>query len=72
MKFIKDKDGFVSKDELRFACAATNFPAGLDLVDSLLEESDLDKDGKLNFLEFSNFLCYKETMKLGIKIDTST
>jgi len=57
---------------LKLACAATNFPLGSDLAGSLLEESDFDHDGKLNFLEFSNFLCFKDTMKLGIKVDPST
>jgi hypothetical protein len=57
---------------LKLACAATNFPLGSDLAGSLLEESDFDRDGKLNFLEFSNFLCFKDTMKLGIKVDPST
>jgi hypothetical protein len=56
---------------LKFACAATNFPPGQDLIDSLLNECDYDGDGKLNFLEFANFLCFKETMKLGINIDPS-
>ena len=68
--FFKNKDGNINKEELKEVCTTTGFPVADDLLDSLFIECDLDKDGVINFLEFSNFLCFKDSMKTGI--DTST
>ncbi len=67
----QDKDGFVSKDELRTACFQSGFPVADDLLDLLLADCDFDCDGRLNFLEFANFLCFKNSMKTGIDFDPS-
>lgn len=55
----------MSRDELKNACALTDFAVSDDLLDILMHECDYDRDGKINFLEFSNFLCYKDSMKPG-------
>lgn len=54
---------------MREACATTGFPVANDLLESLFVECDQDKDGKINFLEFSNFMCYKDSMKTGVNHD---
>lgn len=69
--FDQDKDGLINRDELRVACFKTGFPVADDLLDALIYECDSDKDGYLNFLEFSNFLCYKESMKTGLSFNSS-
>ena len=62
---MKNKDGNINKEELREACSQSGFPVANDLLDSLFVECDQDKDGAINFLEFSNFLCFKDSMKNG-------
>jgi Ca2+-binding EF-hand superfamily protein len=63
---FKNKDGLISKDELKETCALTGFPVANDLLELIYKEYDDDKDGAINFLEFSNFLCYKDSMKVGL------
>lgn len=71
MIFLKDKDGFISKDEFKIGCVKSGFPIADDLVDAVIQDCDYDADDRLNFLEFSNFLCFKESMQTGIKFDPS-
>ena len=63
---FKNKDGLISKEELKETCALTGFPVANDLLELIYKEYDDDKDGAINFLEFSNFLCYKDSMKVGL------
>jgi hypothetical protein len=53
-------------EELRLGCTASGYPVAQDLLEAVLNECDVDRDGSINFLEFCNFLCYKETMKMGL------
>lgn len=62
----KDKDGFINKQELKVGCVYAGCPVADDLLDLVMQECDYDRDGKINFLEFCNFLCYKDSMKTGI------
>ncbi|CAF0827587.1 unnamed protein product [Brachionus calyciflorus] len=66
--YDKDKDGFVTGDDLKFVSSHSGFPASDELLRMLLRDCDYDQDGKLNFLEFTNFLCFKESMKTGIDV----
>ncbi len=59
----KDMNGFITNDELRTACFKTGFPVADDLLNLLMDYCDADRDGQLSFLEFSNFLCFKNSMK---------
>jgi hypothetical protein len=68
---LKDKDGFISKEELIKACAKSGYPIADDMANGVIQDCDVDCDGRLNFLEFSNFLCYKESMDTGLKFDPS-
>lgn len=70
--YDKDKDGFISRDELKVACAAAKYAVADDLLDVLLNDCDHDGDGKINFLEFANFLCFKNSMKTGLITDPKT
>lgn len=62
--YDKNKDGFVDKDELGNACKLSGYSMADDFLEALLSDCDEDKDGKLSFLEFCNFLCYKDSMKI--------
>ncbi len=61
---MKDKDGFISKEELGNACKLSGYSIAQDFLDALFIDCDENKDGKISFLEFCNFLCYKDSMKL--------
>lgn len=65
--FVQNKDGFVDRDELGNACKLSGYSMADDFLDALLSDCDEDKDGKLSFLEFCNFLCYKDSMKINDK-----
>ncbi|XP_057449271.1 calcium-dependent protein kinase 28-like [Lotus japonicus] len=50
LKFDLDKDGFITKDELRMHTGLRGS------IDPLLEEADIDKDGKISLQEFRRLL----------------
>lgn len=64
-------NSFISKDELKLACATAKYAVADDLLDVLFNDCDHDGDGQLNFLEFANFLCFKDSMKTGLETDSS-
>lgn len=66
---LKDKDSFISREELKVGCAAAKYAIADDLLELLLNDCDCDGDGKLNFIEFVNFLCFKDSMKTGIELN---
>ena len=73
--YDKDKDGLVSKEELKNGSHQVGFPIANDLLDALFaycnqSSSSSGVDVKLNFVTFANFLCYKDSMKLGVDIGT--
>ena len=63
-----NQDGFISVDELTNTIEK-NFYLDLSdgLVAALMIQCDQDHDGKLNFLEFSNFLCYRMAQPSGLE-----
>lgn len=61
-------DGFISIDELT-KTIDQNFNLQLSdgLIAALMFQCDQDRDGRLNFLEFSNFLCYRMAQPSGLE-----
>ncbi|KAM9023154.1 LOW QUALITY PROTEIN: EF-hand domain-containing family member B [Ara ararauna] len=57
--YNKNGDGMIDKDSLRKSCFQLNLNLDDELLDSLFECCDLDKDGLINYLEFTNFLNWK-------------
>jgi Ca2+-binding EF-hand superfamily protein len=62
-------DGSIDKEELKIASRLMGFSIADDLNELLFKYCDQDKDDKINFVEFCNFLCYKDSMKLGVSIE---
>ncbi|NXP14350.1 EFHB protein, partial [Thinocorus orbignyianus] len=64
--YDKDGDGMINKDDLRKSCYQFNLNLDDELLDSLFDYCDLDKDGLINYLEFANFLNWKD--KMAVKV----
>ncbi|NXA14159.1 EFHB protein, partial [Sapayoa aenigma] len=60
--YDKNGDGMIDKDNLRKSCSQLNLDLDDELLDSLFDCCDLDKDGLINYLEFANFLNWKDKM----------
>jgi hypothetical protein len=55
-----NQDGLISIQELTHTIEKNfNLQLSDGLIAALMFQCDQDRDGKLNFLEFSNFLCYR-------------
>lgn len=46
-------------------CREFNLDLSADILDDLMDYCDVDKDGLINFLEFANFLNWKDKMPIG-------
>ncbi|KAG8516237.1 EF-hand domain-containing family member B, partial [Galemys pyrenaicus] len=55
-------DGVIDKEELREACEQVSLHLDEKLLDQLFEYCDVDNDGLINYLEFANFLNWKDKM----------
>ncbi|XP_075067366.1 EF-hand domain-containing family member B [Mixophyes fleayi] len=63
--YDKNGDGKIDKEELERTCLQFGLTLDPDLLDSLIEYCDVDKDGLINFIEFANFLNWKGKMPIG-------
>ncbi|NXU43943.1 EFHB protein, partial [Drymodes brunneopygia] len=63
--FDKNGDGIIHKDSLRKIFFQLNVNLDDELLDSLFDCCDLDKDGLINYRDFANFLNWKD--KTGVK-----
>ncbi|NXC92543.1 EFHB protein, partial [Certhia familiaris] len=63
--FDKNGDGVMHKDNLRRIFFQLNMDLDDELLDSLFDCCDLDKDGLINYRDFVNFLNWKD--KMGVK-----
>ncbi|XP_037684141.1 EF-hand domain-containing family member B isoform X2 [Choloepus didactylus] len=62
--YDKKGDGMIDRAELREACDQFNLHLDEKLLDQLFDYCDVDKDGLINYLEFANFLNWKDKMPL--------
>nr|XP_028607031.1 EF-hand domain-containing family member B [Podarcis muralis] len=63
--YDKDGDRKISRDDLKKACFQLNLDLDQELLDALFNYCDLDQDGFIDYLEFANFLNWKD--KTSIK-----
>lgn len=54
----------IDKAELREACEEVNLHLDEKLLDQLFDYCDVDNDGLINYLEFANFLNWKDKVPL--------
>nr|XP_011751714.1 EF-hand domain-containing family member B isoform X2 [Macaca nemestrina] len=62
--YDKKGDGMIDKAELQEACDQANLSLDDKLLDQLFDYCDVDNDGFINYLEFANFLNWKDKMLL--------
>ncbi|CAF0810476.1 unnamed protein product [Rotaria sordida] len=63
-----NQDGFISIHELTNTIEKNfNLELSDGLIAALMFQCDQDRDGRLNFLEFSNFLCYRIAHSSGLE-----
>ncbi|XP_062841858.1 EF-hand domain-containing family member B [Trichomycterus rosablanca] len=63
--YDKKDQGKIDKHDLREACRQFNLDLSEDVLHSLMDHCDPDKDGFISFLEFANFLNWKDKMPIS-------
>ncbi|XP_044305301.1 EF-hand domain-containing family member B isoform X1 [Varanus komodoensis] len=63
--YDKDGDRKINREDLKKACFQLNLNLDEELLDALFNYCDLDKDGFINYLEFVNFLNWKDKTSLN-------
>lgn len=54
--FDRDKNGFITKDELRLAMELIDESMTEEGLNELIKMADVDKDGRINYEEFAKML----------------
>ncbi|XP_069031486.1 EF-hand domain-containing family member B isoform X3 [Embiotoca jacksoni] len=63
--YDKKGRGKIDKDDLQAACRQLQLDVSGPVLDDLMELCDNDGDGLIDFLEFANFLNWKDKMPIG-------
>jgi len=63
--YDKEGKGTIDIDDLREACIKFDLPIDVWLLEQVFDYCDADADGQINYLEFANFLNWKEKLPSG-------
>ncbi|XP_038151317.1 EF-hand domain-containing family member B [Cyprinodon tularosa] len=63
--YDKKGQGLIDKEDLQAVCHEFNLEISDKVLDDLMEYCDTDKDGFINFVEFANFLNWKNRMPIS-------
>ncbi|CAJ1062967.1 EF-hand domain-containing family member B [Xyrichtys novacula] len=69
--YDKKGKGKIDKEDLQAVCSQFQLGVSRQVLDDLMEYCDLDKDGLINFLEFANFLNWKDKMPIKSRRELS-
>lgn len=64
--YDKENKGRIDIHDLREACLQYHLPVEPELLEQLLYYCDSNRDGFIDYLEFANFLNWKDKMKSGL------
>ncbi|CAC5414683.1 EF-hand domain-containing family member B [Mytilus coruscus] len=64
--YDKDGKGVIDINDLREVCIQYHLPLEPELLEQLLDSCDSNRDGAIDYVEFSNFLNWKDKMKSGL------
>ena len=70
--FIQDGTGKISVQNLRQVCFQFNLPTEPELLEQVMDYCDTDRDGLISYLEFSNFLNWKDKLPSGFQSQSAT
>ncbi|NXH21121.1 EFHB protein, partial [Bucco capensis] len=62
--YDKNGDGMIDKNDLQKSCFQLNVNLDDELLNSLFDCCDVDKNGLINYMEFTNFLNWKDKKAL--------
>ncbi|XP_068179079.1 EF-hand domain-containing family member B isoform X2 [Antennarius striatus] len=62
--YDKEGKGTIDKDDLKEVCRQFQLDVSGTVLDDLIDNCDADKDGQISFLEFGNFLNWKNKMPI--------
>lgn len=57
--------GFIDKEDLQAVCHQFQLHVSGSVLDDLMDYCDTDRDGLINFVEFANFLSWKDMMPIN-------
>lgn len=57
--------GMIDKEDLQEVCRQFQLGVSGTVLNDLMDYCDTDKDGFINFLEFANFLNWKDKMPIN-------
>ncbi|XP_042280325.1 EF-hand domain-containing family member B [Thunnus maccoyii] len=63
--YDKKGKGMIDKEDLQEVCREFHLDVSGPVLDELIDYCDTDKDGLINFLEFANFLNWKDKMPIN-------
>ncbi|KAM6935605.1 EF-hand domain-containing family member B [Lycodopsis pacificus] len=63
--YDKAGKGRIDKEDLQAVCRQFQLDVSRPVLDDLMDYCDTDKDGLINFLEFANFLNWKDKMPIN-------
>ncbi|XP_045899984.1 EF-hand domain-containing family member B isoform X2 [Micropterus dolomieu] len=63
--YDKNGKGMIDKEDLQAVCQQFQLGVSGPVLDDLMDYCDTDKDGIINFLEFANFLNWKDKMPIN-------
>eukprot|EP00064_Thunnus_orientalis_P010591 superscaffoldBa00001452_g10617 len=63
--YDKKGKGMIDKEDLQEVCREFHLDVSGPVLDDLIDYCDTDKDGLINFLEFANFLNWKDKMPIN-------
>jgi len=66
--YDKDNNGKITVNELKEICIQFNLPVEPELLDLLLRYCDANGDGVIDYLEFANFLNWKDKMSASLPL----
>ncbi|CAD5122724.1 DgyrCDS11135 [Dimorphilus gyrociliatus] len=61
-----DEKGYITATDLKNVCEQFQLPIELELLVQLFDYCDVDRDGRINYIEFSNFLNWKDKLPTGL------
>lgn len=65
--YDKNGKGVIDRADLKVVCHEFHLETSEKLLQELMDYCDLDQDGHIDFLEFANFLCWKDKMPIKTK-----